>query len=363
MSTKTSVSQSAVYRARPTLRLAGQADERASELLIGMCIEESEGGMSTAELRFSNWASTRDGNAEPAFEDGSRLALGTAIEVYAGDEAQARELFRGVVSALEAEFVQGAPPELVVLAEDPLGRARLARRSKVFTDMSPADVVRAVASELGLQATVQGLDAPVATWAQLNESDLAFLRRLLGRFDADLQIVGEALQVAPRGEVRRGELTLELHGQLARARVSADLAHQVTRITAGGWNPVSGSTVSGEATRCAHAGPGRGTSGADWLARALEARSEHLGHLALANDEEANAVAAAAFDQRARRFVRLDGIAEGNAQLRVGTHVAVSGLSPRFDNTYYVVEARHRYDMQAGYRTEFVGECAWLGGR
>ena len=33
MSTETSVSRSAVYRARPTLRLAGEADERASELL------------------------------------------------------------------------------------------------------------------------------------------------------------------------------------------------------------------------------------------------------------------------------------------------------------------------------------------
>ena len=145
------------------------------------------------------------------------------------------------------------------------------------------------------------------------------------------------------------------------ARVVAELAHQVTRITVGGWNPVNGSAVSGEATTCAHAGPGTGTSGAEWLARALAPRSEHLGHLALATDEEARAVAAAAFDQRARRFVRLDGVAEGNARLRVGTHVEVSGLSPRFDNTYYVVEARHRYDLQTGYRTEFVGECAWLG--
>ena len=361
MSTETSVSRSAVYRARPTLRLAGQADARVSELLVEMCVAETEGGMSTAELRFSNWASTIDGSAEAAFEDGSRLTLGTAISVHAGDETQPRELFRGVVSGLEAEFVQGGAPELVVLAEDALGRGRMARRTRLFTDRSPADVVRAVAGELGLRPAVQGLDAPVATWAQLNESDLAFLRRLLGRFDADLQIVGEELQVAPRGEVRRGELALELHGQLARARVVAELAHQVTRITVGGWNPVNGSAVSGEATTCAHAGPGTGTSGAEWLARALAPRSEHLGHLALATDEEARAVAAAAFDQRARRFVRLDGVAEGNARLRVGTHVAVSGLSPRFDNTYYVVEARHRYDLQTGYRTEFVGECAWLG--
>ena len=47
--------------------------------------------------------------------------------------------------------------------------------------------------------------------------------------------------------------------------------------------------------------------------------------------------------------------------MRVGTTVVVSGLSARWDNSYYVVEARHRYDVRAGYRTEFVGECAWLG--
>ena len=138
MPVETSVSQSAVYRARPTLRLAGQEDVRVSELLIGMRIEESEGGMTTAELRFSNWASTTDNRADHAFEDGSRITLGTAIEVYAGDETQARELFRGVVSGLEAEFAQGAPPELVVLAEDPL--AHLARLG-VVVESGDGDVL------------------------------------------------------------------------------------------------------------------------------------------------------------------------------------------------------------------------------
>ena len=357
---ETPVAQSAVYRARPTLRIAGREDERVSELLIASRIDESEGGMSTAELRFSNWVTT-DRGAESAFEDGTRLALGTAIEVYAGDESQAREIFRGVVSGLEADFSPGAPPELVVLAEDPLGRARMARRSKVYEDMSPADVVEQVARELGLQPSVSGLTDPTGTWAQVNESDLAFLRRLLARFDGDLQIVGEELQAGPRGDVRRGEVRLELHGQLARARVTADLAHQVTSVTCGGWDPVQGAAVSGSASALANGGPGEGTSGADWLGRALDAREEHVAELALATDAEARAVAEAVFDQRARRFVRIDGAAEGNAELRVGTHVSVSGLSARFDNTYYVVQACHRYDVLAGYRTEFTGECAYLG--
>src|SRR5512134_3340982 len=106
------VSADVIYRARPTLRLGGQEDVRASELVLAMRMEESEGGMSALELTFSNWASTTDGGAEPAFGPDSRLTLGAAIEVYAGDEAEPREIFRGTITALEAEFTAGAPPEL-----------------------------------------------------------------------------------------------------------------------------------------------------------------------------------------------------------------------------------------------------------
>ena len=57
---ETSVSQEAIYRARPTLRFAGKEDLRASELILSMRMEENEGGMSTLELRLSNVASTTD---------------------------------------------------------------------------------------------------------------------------------------------------------------------------------------------------------------------------------------------------------------------------------------------------------------
>ena len=69
----------------------------------------------------------------------------------------------------------------------------------------------------------------------------------------------------------------------------------------------------------------------------------------------------ALFDSRARRFVRVEGTAEGNPALRVGTHLDLRGLSPRFDNTYYVTSACHRFDVQRGYETDFEAECACLG--
>ncbi len=358
---ETALSRQALYSARPTLRLAGQADLRLSNLLIALRMEEHEGGMSRLELRLSNLVATSGGSTEAAFGAGSDLKLGAAIEVYAGDVQAPVEIFRGKVSAIEQVFRLGGAPELVVLAEDALQAAWQARRSQVYSELSPADLVRQVANALGLQPRITGLAGPVGTWAQINESDLAFLRRVLARFDADLQVVGEALQVAPRGDVARGEVELVLFGQLVSARVIADLSQQVTGSSASGWNPVDGSAVSFEATQLTHGGPGSGRSGPAWRNEALGARHEHVGHLVVSSDAEAEAVARAAFDQRARRFVRLEGVSEGNPAIRVGTTVAVSGLSPQFDNRYYVVAATHVYDQSMGYRTEFGGECAYLG--
>lgn len=358
---ETPVSNSAVYRARPVVQVNGAENERVSELLVGMRLEESEGGMSAMELRFSNVASTSDGDAELAFENEQVLRLGAPITVHGGDETQPRELFRGTITALEAAFSHESPPELVVLAEDALQRARMARRSAIYADRSLDDLARQIATRLALTPVVSGFSGMVGTWAQINESDLSFLRRLLARYDGDVQVVGGELHVAPRGEVRRGALQLDLFGQLSRLRATADLAHQITKVTARGWDAQGGRAVQGSTESGAHLGPGSGRSGAQLLRDALDARAEHLGHLAVVTEDEARAVAESAFDQRARRFVCIDGTTEGNAALRVGTHVTVRGASARFDNTYYVTRACHRYDMREGYQTDFTAECAYLG--
>lgn len=358
---ETSVSRSAIFSARPTLRIAGQADERVSALLTSMRMEESEGGMSRLELKITNWVATGNGRAELAFDAQSPLKLGAELGVYAGDEAAPREIFQGRVSALEMVCNYGAPPELVVLAEDALTAARRARRTKVYENTTPSGIVNTIASELGLTPSVDGLSSPQGTWAQLDETDLGFLRRLLARFDADLQVVGNRLQVSPRKDVQRGTIDLTLYSQLARVRIAADLAHQVTAATVSGWNAKDGTPAKGEASAIANAGPGQGKSGVAWAQEAFGARSEHLAAPAVFTSDEARAVAEAALDQRARRFVCAEGVAEGNAQLRVGCSVRIAGVSPQFDNTYYVVRACHLFDMTQGYRTEFGAECAYLG--
>jgi len=155
---------------------------------------------------------------------------------------------------------------------------------------------------------------------------------------------------------------LQLYGQLGRVRVTADLADQVTAVSVRGWNAADGQAVQADVSSGANLGPGRGSAAALILGDAFDARREHLAHVTVASNDEATAIAQAAYDRRARRFVRAHGVAEGNAKLRVGSQVSLSGLDARFDNDYYVTDACHLFDLRQGYRTEFTAECAYLGG-
>lgn len=357
---ETPLSELAVYNAVPTVRVNGQAHEKVTELLIGMEMTEQEGGLSALELRFSNIASDPQGGADYAFEDDEILKLGAEVLVYAGERTAPQEIFQGRITGLEACYPATAPAELVVLAEDRFQQARMARRTKLHENPTLAGLARGLATQLSLRPVVTGFSETLPPQMQLNESDLAFLRRLLARYDGDLQIVGAELHVSPRAEVRRGALELARNGQLKSARVLADLAHQVTEVTVSGWDALQGRRVSA-ASQGAHLLPGAGRSGAQLLERAFGERSEHLGHLAAVTSDEASALADAAYDARARGFVSVEATAEGNPAIRIGSHVTLNGLGRRFDNTYYVTRACHRYDVKRGYETDFEAESAYWG--
>lgn len=357
---ETALSALPVYAARPTVRVDGQEHETLNTLLTAMEMTESEGGLAALELTVRNIADSESGDADFAWEDGQVLDFGKQITVYAGDERAPQEIFRGVVTGLEGVFPRDGTPELVVLAEDALQRARMARRTAVHDDVSIARLARDLASALSLEPVVTGFTDSLGTQVQMNESDLAFLRRLLADHDGDLQVVGPQLHVSPRADVRRGAVTLTMHGQMLDARVLADLSQQASSVTATGWDPIRGARISVQSTG-AHAGPGRGVTGANTLQRAIGPRAEHVREVAVMTDAEAQALADTVYDRRARRFVVVEATAQGNPAIRVGTHVTLQGLGPRFDNTYYVVRATHRFDSANGYQTSFEAECAFLG--
>jgi phage protein D len=357
---ETPITTDAVYCAIPTVQVGGQFNDKVTAQLLAMEMCEHEAGMSHLELRFSNFGSFTGGIADQVFEDGAILKLGADLLVYAGLVTSPTEIFRGKITGLEASFPSDGPPELLVLAEDALQAARMKRQTKTWSSTSLSAIVQQVANGLGLTPVTTGLDTTIGTEQQLNESDLHFLRRLLARYDADLQVVGTELHATPRNQAQRNTIELDMNSQLHEVRIIADLAHQVTQVTATGWDFMQGQAIS-VTSQTTSLGPGSGQAGSYWLTQAWGTRSEQLAQYATIDEPDAQALVDAEFAQRSRQFVVARGVAEGNPALRVGSCLTLTGLGPRFSNTYYTTATVHKFDPTKGYSTEFTAECAYLG--
>lgn len=364
MPQETTLSNNEIYDSSPIVEIDGQSNDMVQSLLIGMDMSESEHGLSALELKFSNTATIEDHGIDFAFEysDNDLLSIGKAITVRTGDHSDPQEIFQGVVSGLEIVFDQDQQPLLNLLAEDALQKARLTRHTRLHSAGTLRSIIEAVARDLGLNPTVSGLNQQIDAQLQFNESDLAFLRRLLQRYDGELQIVGEELQVSPRTDIRRNVITLDINSQLLSVRVLADVAHQVSCSTFAGWDFATGQEIKAETDAGADLGPGQGKTGSEILCSAFGKRNEHLAHLSAKDQAEAQAIVNACYSQRARKFVCAEGIADGNPNIRVGSHLRLQGIGPRFENIYYVTETHHYFNTSNGYQTKFKAECAYFGG-
>jgi phage protein D len=363
--TKTSTpSTEAVFKAAPLLSIDGEIHDLLLENLVSLDVVEEAGGLSRCEALFANTTQTGDGAAALPFDEAdSVLAFGRRLQVGLGDTTRSTEVFSGSISGLEAVFAERHEPRLRVLAEDELMAARVHRRSKTWPAGTLAALVRAVARDLGLQAGVDGCDQDVGVQVQLDESDLAFLRRVLARYDADCQVVAGRLEVSPRSRVRRAELRLDHPGALRSVRVLADLAHQVSTVAFRGFDAATGRAIAVASGAGMDLGPGTtGFTGREVLEHVFGERHEHFGLRTCANTAEAQAFVDAAAAARARRFVTVHATCGGEPRLRVGTHVTLTGIGPRFSGVAYVTRVAHRFDRERGYQCEFTAESARLGG-
>lgn len=336
--------------ARPWCRIDGSLRPDLQLALLACMAGGRLGEPAHAEVRLLNWGG-RDG-ADAGFlfdalEPGQTLALGF------GDD----EVFAGDITAVEERYGGGAP-QLVLLAEDALHRLARSRHSRSFEALSPAALLAQLAAAARLQADCN-VDAPVATWHQLNESDLALLCRVLGRYGVVPWLDGTKL-VARRPEVPAGALALDAMDG-AELRLIADLAQQPTEVEVRGYDLASGSEIKASVRTLSP--PPEGISAAARLAALGWPGAEVFPQPAAGSQADADGLAAAAFERRAGAWVHGDMTLRGNPKLRRGGHVDLSGVSKRFAGRYRLTGVWQSFDLTDGFRTRLKLERGGWHGR
>jgi phage protein D len=342
---------------RPSIFIDSAENPPLSGGLMSLLIAENTSGLYRCEAKFGNWG-TINSSTDFLYFDRRTLEFGKAFQIKLGSDS----IFQGKIMGLEARFPEGQSPEISVLAEDRFQDLRMTRRTRTFSDASDSDVINQIANDHGLSPSVDISGPTYAVLAQVNQSDLAFVRDRARAIDAEVWMDGSTLN-AKSHTGRAGEsLQMTYGNQLREFTVLADLAMQRTSVAVNGWNISSKSALQYEATDSVISSELNGdTSGVSILQSALGARKEALAHTVPLNDQEAQYEAETFFKMSARRFVVGRGVAETKATLRVGAKLDLQGLGPLFNGKYYVAEVKHIFDSAKGLRTEFRSERLGIG--
>jgi phage protein D len=344
--------------ARPTIVVDGQENAPLGGALLELVIVENTSGLYRCEAKFGNWGAVNN-TTDFLYFDRRTLEFGKGFEIKLNSDS----IFSGKIMGLEASFPQAQAPEIRVLAEDRFQDLRMTRRTRTFSDVSDSDVIKQIANDHGLSPSVSVNGPTYKILAQVNQSDLAFVRERARAVDAEVWMGGSTLNAKSHASRDGGTLQMTYGNQLREFTVLADLAMQRTSVAVNGWDVAGKAALQYEASDSVISSELNGdTSGVNILQSAFGARKEALAHMVPLNSEEAQYEAEAFFKMSARRFVVGHGVAETNASLRVGSKADLRGLGPLFTGKYYVSDVKHIFDGVKGLRSEFRAERVGIGG-
>jgi phage protein D len=347
----------------PVFEIDGEVSGELARDLLRLEINETTAGLKTLQARFIAVGAKPGGEVEDLlYVDGTVFDFGKKISVSIGATSEARTVFQGFVSALEVNFEESVPPEVVVFAEDRLMDLRMTRRFKTYEDMSDADIASAIASEHGLSAEVDADGPTYKVVQQWNMSDLAFLRQRAALIQAEIWLLEDKLYFQTRDKRPGSEITLVQGNHIISATARADLAHQRTKVKISGYDASAREGITEDAAvDIVDAEISAGLTGPAILERAFGERVSYRVREVPIETGEAAAWARAEMLRRARGFVSVSAITRGTPDMVVGSKVTLERMGHPFDGAgYYVTRVEHTYDALSGHRTKFTAERATM---
>ena len=277
------------------------------------------------------------------------LDLGRANPPSIGDSVDVRggaSIFKGEVVGVEPVFEAGGDAKVTLRALNRMHRLTRGRKSRTFEKQTDAEIVARIAADNGLVAGPALPETSVSDHVeQHNQTDLEFVRERAARIGLEVAVDGNMLMLRrPIDSDPTPLLGCADEVTLKRFHPRLSTAHQVTEVVVRGWDPQHKREIVGRATRMMIA---LSTEAAKIVH--LPGEAIDLG-LVQGIDSASTAYGAARGTLLAMTAADLSAEmdADGDASLRVGATVAISGLDARFNGKYYVIGVSHRYQQGAG---------------
>lgn len=333
----------AFINARPRFKVDGNDNAAMAEAVKDMAIQQPLSGRAHAEIRLINWGRVDNSDA-PGFVF-QQLRHGAVIDIMIGEQDQ-QALFSGDVTAIEERYGDGAP-QLLLLLEDKMHLLARQRHTRRFEEQSLDDVLRTLAEDAGLSADIQ-VSSQTGDWHQFNESNLAFMQRLLAPYDIAVRWQQGQLRIKPE-QADSNPPRLSPQDGVEYLRIIADLNGQAANAQVAGFDLAADEATSAESA--ALQPTPSATSAVDLLNELGWPGEGYFPQPFAKTQGEADKWAAGAFRSRAKAFLAGEAVCSGNVEFAAGREVELTDVSERLRGRYQIVHCSHRFDSGQGFRS------------
>lgn len=359
------------YVAAPILKIDGQSVSAALiEDLLQIVVEESLHlpGMFTLMIKNDYYSGNDEDTTwkhDSLFAIGKSVELGFTASSTESDEfgeANAGNLIKGEITAIETHFTENAQAPLIVRGYDISHRLHRGKHNRSFQNKTDSDIVKQIASETGIPlGSIDSTGGPYGYGDiggssgyvfQENQTNMAFLRSRASRHGFELFVQDGKLNF--RKPKQDETLQLAWLTDLHSFHVRVSSADQVKSVEVRGWD-ISQKQAIVETAKSANqvitqTDRGAGSSTSTSFKGKPSNPTLIMVDQPISQANEAKAIAQAIYNEVGGEFVHADARGEGNPQLRPGRIIKLSNMG-KYTGSYYITETRHIFHERI-YTTE-----------
>lgn len=292
------------------------------------------------------------------YVDSKQFTIGNEVEIKArnDDKSSLVSLFKGIITAVEPEFMDDATIQVHVRGYDKSIKLSQGKNTRAFKKMTAADIIKKVVGENGLSADASSSSAAKDQVIQLNQTNWEFIQYLAQLDGLHVAFKNDKLVCKPISSISTSGISLKWRDNLSKFRPKLSGLGQVSSVEMTGWDiktkkEVTSKITSGQANKYYDIGDSvKGSAAAKKLSGGNPA------HNALdipgKSVSDMKSAAEGAFEVQESRYVTAEGEAFGDPLLVAGTMVTITGIGTRFSGKYFVTAARHEFS-QGQYRVIF----------
>lgn len=291
---------------------------------------------------------------------GAAFKIGAAFEVLE-DKDSGEVIFKGEITALEADFGDDGHAFLVVHAYDKSHRLHRGKKSRTFLNQNDGQIVRKMIGEAGLQAGTVGHGIKHAFMLQSNQTNMEWLLMRAEQLDYQIFVdTDEKLHFIPPWETQGGTVPDLIWGDnLLTFRPRISTSHQVDKVTTYGWDQLNKAVIKGEGTPNGKLKPGSvPKTGGAYAEASFGAASAVILADVVENAKAAELSAQGLANLLSGEFAFAEGVCYGNANILVAGKVNVkitAQAKSQFSGKYAITSVQHIYRVSTGqWNTHFV---------